>query len=175
MLRSLRGAGAACLARGGITHSSAVFLFQGCCAGAPRAGGDIGPDGGSGNFGAGMEARERRGRRGVSGHTLGGVSVTGGVWAARCAYDFVKPRSRRGRGDGVFAFGAASRNRPRYFAPGLVCLIFFLTAFKQGEAAGTWVRENVGRGGVTFRWLERSELGSAENARFAAENGCGGD
>ena len=57
MLRSRRGAGTACLARGGITHSSAVFCSRAAVLGRPRAGGDIGPDGddgGNGNCGARM-------------------------------------------------------------------------------------------------------------------------
>src|SRR5450432_2213312 len=86
-------------------------------------------------------------RQVVPGHALGGVGVTGGVWAARCAYDFVKPRSRRDAGDGVFASGRRHEIVRGILFRGLVCLIFFLTLAGKGAAARRWLRENVGRGG----------------------------
>ena len=57
---------------------------------------------------------------------------------------------------------------------GLMCLIICLTEKLEGTAVRCRARENVGRGGVRFRLVERSELDSVEK-RFAPENGLDRD
>ena len=73
-------------------------------------------------------------RQVVPEHALGGVDVTCGVWAARCAYDFVKPRSRRDAGTARLIRGGVTNSSAVFCSRGCCVCFIFLTVGSEGAS-----------------------------------------
>jgi hypothetical protein len=98
---------------------------------------------------------ERVERQLVSGARAGRRRATWEIWAARCAYDFVKPRLRRDAGTACLSRGGVTKIVRVIFVSGGWVVDFFLDAILGGSAG-----EEVGGAECWAWWREVSRVGA---------------